>query len=137
MGESCIGGDSSSQRLCNKWYALVAVAIQSATTSPAVWRELLQKSFIGPLSLLKAAVDRMRPDPKQSRRAMIVIISGISSVQVLSHYAIANVIRTAWMGEAKTLAFALGEKGYSRKRRFPSAARLAPTERERDCLMYW
>jgi NAD(P)-dependent dehydrogenase (short-subunit alcohol dehydrogenase family) len=36
---------------------------------------------------------------------------GISSAQVLSHYATANVIRTAWLGEAKTLAFALGPKG--------------------------
>jgi 3-oxoacyl-[acyl-carrier protein] reductase len=79
--------------------------------SPAVWRELFQKSFIGPLSLLRAAVDRMRPDPKQGRRAKIVIISGISSAQVLSHYATANVIRIAWIGEAKTLAFALGKKG--------------------------
>ena len=79
--------------------------------SPEVWRSLFQTSFIGPLSLLKAAVARMRPDPVQGRRAKIVIISGISSAQVLSHYATANVIRTAWVGEAKTLAFALGERG--------------------------
>jgi 3-oxoacyl-[acyl-carrier protein] reductase len=32
-------------------------------------------------------------------------------VQVLSHYATSNVIRCAWVGEAKTLAFALGERG--------------------------
>ncbi len=79
--------------------------------SPAVWRELFQLSFIGPLSLLKAAVARMRPEPAQGRRAKIVIISGISSAQVLSHYATANVIRTAWVGEAKTLAFAFGSRG--------------------------
>jgi len=79
--------------------------------SADVWRDLFQTSFIGPLSLLRAAVDRMRPDPKKGRRAKIVIISGISSAQVLSHYATANVIRTAWVGEAKTLAFALGERG--------------------------
>ena len=30
---------------------------------------------------------------------------------MLSHYATANVIRTAWLGEAKTLAFALGPRG--------------------------
>lgn len=79
--------------------------------SPDVWRSLFQLSFIGPLSLLKAAVARMRPDPANGRRAKIVIISGISSAQVLSHYATSNVIRTAWVGEAKTLAFALGDRG--------------------------
>ena len=35
----------------------------------------------------------------------------MSSVQVLGHYATSNVIRCAWVGEAKTLAFALGERG--------------------------
>lgn len=79
--------------------------------SPEVWRDLFQRSFIGPLSLLKVAVLRMKPDPAQGRRAKIVIISGISSAQVLSHYATANVIRTAWIGQAKTLAFALGSRG--------------------------
>lgn len=79
--------------------------------SPEVWRALFQLSFIGPLSLLKAAIARMAPDPAQGRRAKIVIISGISSAQVLSHYATANVIRTAWIGEAKTLAFAFGSRG--------------------------
>ncbi|HEY9011812.1 MAG TPA: SDR family oxidoreductase [Devosia sp.] len=39
-----------------------------------------------------------------------MIISGISSAQVLGHYATSNVIRTAWLGEAKTLAFALGAR---------------------------
>ncbi|HQY74443.1 MAG TPA: SDR family oxidoreductase [Aestuariivirga sp.] len=79
--------------------------------SPDVWRELFQTSFIGPLSVLKAAVTRMQPVPSAGKRCKIVIISGISSAQVLSHYATANVIRTAWVGQAKTLAFALGEKG--------------------------
>ncbi|MBD9650058.1 SDR family oxidoreductase [Ensifer sp. ENS09] len=79
--------------------------------SPDVWRHLFQVSFIGPLALLKGAVARMNPDPAQGHRAKIVIISGISSAQVLSHYATANVIRTAWVGEAKTLAFALGKRG--------------------------
>jgi 3-oxoacyl-[acyl-carrier protein] reductase len=79
--------------------------------SPAVWRDLFQTSFVGPLALLKAGIARMQPDPARGRRAKIVIISGISSAQVLSHYATANVIRTAWVGEAKTLAFALGPNG--------------------------
>lgn len=81
------------------------------TPSPDVWRQLFQTSFIGPLSMLKAAVDCMAPDPAAGRRAKVVIISGISSAQVLSHYATANVIRTAWIGQAKTLAFAYGPRG--------------------------
>lgn len=53
----------------------------------------------------------MQPDPPNGRRAKIVIISGITSAQVLGHYATSNVLRLAWLGEAKTLAFALGPKG--------------------------
>ena len=77
----------------------------------ATWRELFQCSFIGPLALLKAAIARMHPQPAEGKRAKVVIISGISSAQVLGHYATSNVVRTAWLGEAKTLAFALGERG--------------------------
>jgi 3-oxoacyl-[acyl-carrier protein] reductase len=75
------------------------------------WREILQNSFIGPLALLKAAISTMQPDPANGKRCKIVIISGMSSVQVLGHYASSNVIRCAWLAEAKTLAFALGERG--------------------------
>lgn len=77
---------------------------------PEVWRTLFQTSFIGPLGTLKAAISRMRPDVASGQRAKIVIISGISSAQVLGHYATSNVIRTAWLGETKTLAFALGAR---------------------------
>lgn len=76
-----------------------------------VWRELFQNCFIGPLEVLKAAIATMKPDPAAGRRAKIVIISGISSAQVLGHYATSNVLRCAWIGEAKTLAFALGSRG--------------------------
>lgn len=75
------------------------------------WREILQNSFVGPLALLKAAIATMQPDPANGNRCKIVIISGISSAQVLGHYASSNVIRCAWLAEAKTLAFALGERG--------------------------
>ena len=51
------------------------------------WREILQNSFVGPLSLLAAAIATMKPDPANGRRCKIVIISGISSAQVLGHYA--------------------------------------------------
>jgi 3-oxoacyl-[acyl-carrier protein] reductase len=79
--------------------------------SGEAWRALFQNCFIGPLDVLKAAIGRMSPDPLNGRRAKIVIISGISSAQVLGHYATSNVLRCAWIGEAKTLAFALGARG--------------------------
>lgn len=53
----------------------------------------------------------MQPDPANGKRCKIVIISSMSSVQVLGHYASSNIIRCAWLAEAKTLAFALGERG--------------------------
>jgi len=76
-----------------------------------VWREIFQRSFVGPLALLKVALSRMRPDVARGKRCKIVIVSGISSAQVLGHYATSNVIRCAWVAEAKTLAFAWGEAG--------------------------
>ncbi|MFO1038068.1 MAG: SDR family oxidoreductase [Geminicoccaceae bacterium] len=79
--------------------------------SAETWREIFQTSFVGPLALLKAALATMRPDPRSGRRCKVVIVSGISSAQVLGHYATSNVIRCAWLAEAKTLAFALGEQG--------------------------
>jgi 3-oxoacyl-[acyl-carrier protein] reductase len=75
------------------------------------WREMFQNSFIGPLALLKAAIERMQPDAASGRRCKIVIISGISSAQVMGQYASSNVLRCAWLAQAKTLAFALGERG--------------------------
>ena len=78
---------------------------------PAIWRELFETSFIGPLETLKTAIAHMKPNPAEGRRSKIVVVSGISSAQVLSYYATANVIRTAWMDQAKTLAFALGPRG--------------------------
>ncbi len=79
--------------------------------SGEVWQQLFTESFIGPLALLKAAVARMNAKPEPGLRCKIVIVSGISSAQVLSHYATANVIRCAWVAQAKTLAFAFGPRG--------------------------
>ena len=79
--------------------------------APDVWRDLFQTSFIGPLSTLKIAIERMHPDVASGKRCKIVIISGISSAQVMSNYATSNVLRTAWIGQAKTMAFVLGPRG--------------------------
>lgn len=77
----------------------------------AAWREVFQASFIGPLALLKAAIDRMQPDPAGGRRCKIVIVSAVSSVQLLGNYATSGVLRAAWLAEAKALAFSLGRRG--------------------------
>lgn len=79
--------------------------------APEAWNDLFQGSFIGPLELLKQAIAAMDPDPAAGRRAKVVIVSGLTSAQVLGHYATGNVLRTAWLGQAKTLAFALGPRG--------------------------
>ena len=71
------------------------------------WTTLLQQSFLGPLEALKQITEIF---PKVGR-SKIVLISGISSAQVLSHYAASNVLRLMWVAQAKTLAFALGPKG--------------------------
>jgi 3-oxoacyl-[acyl-carrier protein] reductase len=77
----------------------------------ATWRSHFQTSFIGPLALLRIGIDTMRPDLTAGRRPKVVIISAITSVQALGHYAASNVLRPAWLGQAKTLAFALGDRG--------------------------
>jgi 3-oxoacyl-[acyl-carrier protein] reductase len=82
-----------------------------AMPDPSVWRDLFETSFIGPLEVLKTAIACMSPNVAEGRRSKVVVVSGISSAQVLSHYATANVIRTAWVGQAKTLAFSLGPRG--------------------------
>jgi 3-oxoacyl-[acyl-carrier protein] reductase len=79
--------------------------------SEDIWRQSFQESFIGPLALLRAAIAIMRPDPAAGKRCKIVIVSAISSTQVLANNPLSNVIRSAWLAEAKTLAFQYGERG--------------------------
>jgi 3-oxoacyl-[acyl-carrier protein] reductase len=71
----------------------------------AQWQNFFSSSFIGPLAFIQAIL----PNLKQANRGKIVIISGISSLQVLSHYATSNVLRCAWLAQAKTLAHFLGK----------------------------
>jgi 3-oxoacyl-[acyl-carrier protein] reductase len=72
----------------------------------SAWQQMFHDAFIGPLRFLEACL----PFVDSDKRGKIVIISGISSVQALSHYATANVLRTAWLGQAKAMAIALGPK---------------------------
>ena len=71
------------------------------------WEPIWRNSFVGPLEVVKQSVELF---PKTGR-SKIVIVSGISSAQVLGHYATSNVLRLAWLAEAKTIAFALGPRG--------------------------
>lgn len=68
------------------------------------WQDTFQRVFIHPLILIKELI----PHLSQSERSKVVLLSGISSVQVLSHYALNNAIRAAWLAQVKTLAFAYG-----------------------------
>ncbi len=98
---------------CDGMVFMIPQPHRSSDPMPAndVWETLFRTSFIGPLAMLNAVVNRMSPDPAKGKRCKIAVVSGISSAQVLSHYATANVIRCAWVGEIKTLAFALGARG--------------------------
>lgn len=78
-----------------------------ALPTPQTWELLFKESFAYPLEVVRNAIELF---PKTGR-SKIVIVSGISSAQVLSHYATSNVMRLAWLAEAKTLAFALGSRG--------------------------
>lgn len=64
------------------------------------WIEVFKKVFLNPLDLLKQAIEKM-PNDKMSK---VVIISGISSIQVMSRYAINSAIRAAWAAQAKTIS---------------------------------
>lgn len=70
------------------------------------WITLFQKTFVNPLELLKQTIPFFGTNDK----AKVVIISGISSVQALPNYAVNNVIRNAWLGQAKTLAMHYGKR---------------------------
>lgn len=73
------------------------------------WLELYQNYFIRPLSLLKHLLETERVN----HGAKIVLISGLSSKNALSHYSTNNCLRSAWLGQAKTMALGLGENGIS------------------------
>lgn len=73
------------------------------------WQTLYQNFFIRPLSLIKYLVENDR----LNHGAKIVLISGLSSKNALTNYSTNNCLRSAWLGQAKTMALVLGEKGIS------------------------
>ena len=107
------------ERLVDQGIVLDGVVLMPPQMTPTndclppndTWRTLFQRSFIGPLGLLKAVIPAMQPEPAQGRRVKVVIVSAVTSVQALGNYATSNVLRCAWLAEAKTLSFALGPRG--------------------------
>ncbi|NVD07157.1 SDR family oxidoreductase [Vibrio sp. JPW-9-11-11] len=73
------------------------------------WQELYNHYFIRPLGLLKYLVEQER----LNRGAKLVFLSGLSSKSALENYSTNNCLRSAWLGQAKTLALGLGELGIS------------------------
>lgn len=71
-----------------------------------VWEKMFKTSFIGPTALIRELIPTLK-----NRKGAVVLISGISSKQALSNYATSNVLRTAWIGEMKTLANYYGPNG--------------------------
>jgi len=73
------------------------------------WQKLFSNYFVKPLSLLKGLVER----EALNNGAKVVLVSGLSTKSAMSHYAMNNCLRNAWLGQTKTMALALGEKGIS------------------------
>ncbi|WP_341665620.1 SDR family oxidoreductase [Vibrio sp.] len=73
------------------------------------WRQLYDHYFIKPLSLLKYIIENQ----VLSAHGKIVFLSGLSTKSALSNHSASNCIRNAWLGQAKTMALSLGNKGIS------------------------
>lgn len=71
-----------------------------------VWADMFKKSFIGPTALVRELIPALI-----KKKAAVVLISGITSKQPLGRYSTSNVLRTAWLGQIKTLADAYGPEG--------------------------
>lgn len=64
------------------------------------WENLFKTTFIQPLSFLETFIEELGlPDCSK-----VVIISGITSVQLCDNYALNGAIRAAWLAQAKSLA---------------------------------
>ncbi|NOI26374.1 SDR family oxidoreductase [Vibrio mediterranei] len=74
-----------------------------------VWMDSFRCIFVNPICFIKGLVEK----GKIKNGASIVIISGLSSKHALENYATNNVIRSAWVGQAKSMAIELGERGIS------------------------
>lgn len=73
--------------------------------SPLEWQELFQGCFVGPLEIIKSSL------PYYESNGKILIVSGLSSLQVMPEHAAFGSLRAAWMAHAKALSHHLGPKG--------------------------
>ena len=78
---------------------------ETCLPSMEMWQRNFLTAFVRPLEALKSAVSIM---PSGGR---VVIVSGTAAVQVFPQRPLANVIRSAWLAQAKTMAFELGRSG--------------------------
>lgn len=73
--------------------------------TPDEWQDFFQSNFIGPLDLLKTVI------PHFNQNGKIVIISGITSTQLMPNCSTMGVLRSMWLSQAKSLSYELGPKG--------------------------
>ena len=59
---------------------------------------------MNPLGFIRGALEFLEPEGR------IVLVSGISGIQVFPSLPFSNAIRAAWLAEAKTLSFALAPR---------------------------
>lgn len=71
-----------------------------------LWEQQFKSVFIMPLEFLKFLITLF----ESNTRTKIVLLSGITSKQILQQYAMSSAIRAAWIAEIKVLAHALGVK---------------------------
>ncbi len=72
----------------------------------SVWENMFKTSFIGAVALIRDLIPALTKN-----RAATVLISGMTSKQPHSEYALSNVLRTAWTGQIKTMADVYGTAG--------------------------
>ena len=71
------------------------------------WERLFKIIFVRPVLLLESLV----PALKQSERAKVALISGITSRQYLGNYSINGPIRAAWVAQMKAMSQEYGKYG--------------------------
>jgi 3-oxoacyl-[acyl-carrier protein] reductase len=68
------------------------------------WREAIDLSFLRPMACLDAACQAVRD------RGKVVVVSGVTNVQVFPEHPMANVIRLSWLAHVKGLSYSLGAR---------------------------
>ena len=69
------------------------------------WQTMIQDCFVGPLDIIKSSL------PFYGHNGKLVVISGISSLQVMPEHAAFGTLRAMWLAHAKALSHQLGPQG--------------------------